>query len=162
MDLSRIFSTRRINAVSAIPIEAKNHRRHCRCDAVRAPWGAISRDLSPANILLVWDWTVRTPGFGHSASPEIPPLIHPDELQYWPSVDSRYLAPGCYDGTFRCMCDVFAFGRILFAILADPPAFPEFDCVADTGLRTRARSRIDRRLLRNRPRRSTDRRSKES
>jgi hypothetical protein len=41
------------------------------------------------------------------------------------SIDSRYLAPERYDGTFRCASDVFAFGLILFEILAGFPAFPE-------------------------------------
>jgi hypothetical protein len=43
----------------------------------------------------------------------------------WPSVDSRYLAPERYDGAFRCPSDVFAFGLILFEILAGRPAFKE-------------------------------------
>jgi hypothetical protein len=37
----------------------------------------------------------------------------------------RYFAPECYDGTFRYASDVFAFGLILFEILAIRPSFPE-------------------------------------
>jgi hypothetical protein len=39
--------------------------------------------------------------------------------------DARYFAPECFDGTFRCASDVFAFGVILFELLARRPAFPE-------------------------------------
>jgi hypothetical protein len=44
---------------------------------------------------------------------------------HWPSVDSRYLAPECYDFTFVQASDVFAFGLILFEILSGRRAFQE-------------------------------------
>jgi hypothetical protein len=69
--------------------------------------------------LLDWDWTVRIADFGRSASLDVPDPLDP------PSADSRYLAPECYDGTFRYASDVFAFGLILFELLAGRPAFPE-------------------------------------
>jgi TPR repeat protein len=87
--------------------------------------GVIHRDLNPDNILLDWDWTVRIADFGRSSSLDAPPLIRSDELRHWPVVDSRHLAPECYDDTFRCASDVFAFGLILFEILIGRPVFPE-------------------------------------
>jgi hypothetical protein len=63
--------------------------------------------------------------FGSSASLDAPALIRPNAAVDWHSIDSRYLAPERYDGTFRCASDVFAFGLILFEILAGQPAFPE-------------------------------------
>jgi serine/threonine protein kinase len=87
--------------------------------------GTVHRDLNPANIWLDWDWTVRIADFGQSTSLDAPPLIHPNSAMDCLSIDSRYLAPERYDGTFRCASDVFAFGLILFEILAARPAFPE-------------------------------------
>jgi serine/threonine protein kinase len=83
--------------------------------------GVAHRDLNPDNILLDWDWTVRIAVFGHSASLDALPL----KRSIAPDIGSRYLAPECYDGTFRCASDVFAFGLILFEILVGRPAFPE-------------------------------------
>jgi serine/threonine protein kinase len=88
--------------------------------------GTIHRDLSPENILLDWDWTVRIADFGDSASLHAPPLVRRDAPSHWPSVDFRYLAPECYDGTFCSASDVFAFGLILFEILSGRPAFPDY------------------------------------
>jgi serine/threonine protein kinase len=87
--------------------------------------GTVHRDLSPENILLDWDWTVRIADFGDSASLDAPPLIRTNAAVDRPAMDSRYLAPEHYDRTFRCASDVFAFGLILFEILAGRPAFPE-------------------------------------
>jgi serine/threonine protein kinase len=87
--------------------------------------GTIHRDLGPENILLDWDWTVRIADFGDSTSLDAPPLIGPDRPKHCPSGDCRYLAPERYDGPFRCASDVFAFGLILFEILAARPVFPE-------------------------------------
>jgi serine/threonine protein kinase len=81
--------------------------------------GVRHRDLSPDNILLDWDWNVRIADFGRSSSLDVP---DPSDAL---SLDSRYLAPECYDGTFRYASDVFAFGLILFEILTGRPAFPE-------------------------------------
>jgi serine/threonine protein kinase len=87
--------------------------------------GTIHCDLSPGNILLDWDWTVRIADFGNSASLDTPPLIRSDAARDRLSFDSRYLAPERYDGTFRYASDVFAFGLILFEILTGRPAFGE-------------------------------------
>jgi serine/threonine protein kinase len=85
--------------------------------------GVRHGDLSPDNILLDWDWTVRIAEFGGSSSLDTPPLIRSDLL----IPNSRYLAPECHDGTFRYASDVFAFGLILFEILTGRPAFREKD-----------------------------------
>jgi hypothetical protein len=72
----------------------------------------------------------------------------------WPSVDFRYPAPECYDGTFRCASGVFAFGLILFEIVAGRPAFEESLSrwqiafkTGDPGLCVCARSHADQGLL---------------
>jgi serine/threonine protein kinase len=86
----------------------------------------VYRDLKPQNILLDWDWSVRIAGFGRSTAPGVPERrspASPEALWGWCSNDSRYLAPECYDGTFLPASDVFAFGLILFEILAGFPAF---------------------------------------
>jgi serine/threonine protein kinase len=80
--------------------------------------GVTHRDLNPDNILLDWDWNVRIADFGRSSSLDAQPLKPPDAL-------SRYLAPECYDGTFRRASDVFAFALILLEILTGRPAFQE-------------------------------------
>jgi serine/threonine protein kinase len=85
--------------------------------------GVIHRDLRPENILVDWDWTVRLADFGHSASPDAPSPIRVDGPIHWPSINSRYLAPECYEGSFGSASDVFAFGLILFEILTGHAAF---------------------------------------
>jgi serine/threonine protein kinase len=75
--------------------------------------------------LLGWDWTVRIADFGYSASLDAPPLVRRYAPSYWPSVAFRYLASEHYDETFRYASDSFAFGLILFEILAVRPAFAE-------------------------------------
>jgi serine/threonine protein kinase len=83
--------------------------------------GVIHRDLNPDNILLDWDWKVRIADFARSSSFDAPPLKPSDA----PDVASRYFAPECHDGTFRCASDVFAVGLILFEIVVGRPAFPD-------------------------------------
>jgi serine/threonine protein kinase len=44
-------------------------------------------------------------------------------LFFWPSIDSRYLAPECYDkGRYLQLSDVFSFGLIVYEILTGHPA----------------------------------------
>jgi serine/threonine protein kinase len=81
----------------------------------------IHGDLKPDNILLDWDWTVHIAGFGNSTSLT---EVHAVDPSKWPSMNSHYLAPECYDGVFDRESDVFAFGLILFEIVAGAPAFP--------------------------------------
>jgi TPR repeat protein len=87
--------------------------------------GAVHRDLRPANILVAWDWTVRIADFGRSAGSAAPRLNRPHAPWQLASVDPRYLAPECYDGTFRGASDVFAFAVLFAEILGGRPALPE-------------------------------------
>jgi serine/threonine protein kinase len=80
----------------------------------------IHPDLTPDNILLDWNWSVRIADFGGSASPTERRTVDPHK---WPSIDSHYLAPECDDGHFTRASDVFAFGLILFEIITRQPAF---------------------------------------
>jgi TPR repeat protein/serine/threonine protein kinase len=82
--------------------------------------GVTHRDLKPENVLLDRDWTVRIAGFARSASRDAQPL-EPADVR----IDSPYLAPECYENTFRQASDVFAFGLILYRLLAGRPAFAE-------------------------------------
>jgi serine/threonine protein kinase len=78
-------------------------------------------DLTRSNIFLDWDWRVRIADFGRSAAPGVPEDSSrgdPDPECPYPAVESRYLAPECYDCTLLQASDVFAFGLILFEILA--------------------------------------------
>jgi serine/threonine protein kinase len=87
----------------------------------------IHRDLKPDNILLDWDWNVRIADFGQSIvkdNPDIPLLIQPIPTASWPSVNSKYLAPECYDNRYFLASDVFSFGLILYELLTGQSAFP--------------------------------------
>jgi serine/threonine protein kinase len=85
--------------------------------------GVIHCDLSPDNILLDWDWNVRIADFGHSISPDKRDI--PNTNQNWPSIESHYLAPECYENEYGWESDVFSFGLILYELVAHKPAFPK-------------------------------------
>jgi TPR repeat protein len=90
--------------------------------------GVIHRNLNPDNILFDWDWKVKICDFGHSTFPsELTSSSPPgaDSIPNWQSLNSRYLAPECYDNCYFPESDVFSFGLILHEFLAGQPAFPE-------------------------------------
>jgi serine/threonine protein kinase len=83
-------------------------------------------DLKPDNILLDFNWNVRIADFGHSTSPDKPQRNSqtvPNGRLDWPSIDSAYLAPECYNHTFVPESDVSSFGLILYELLAGKSAF---------------------------------------
>jgi serine/threonine protein kinase len=86
------------------------------------------RDLKPDNILLDWDWNVRIADFDQSIwsnKSESPSLIGFDEVKAWPSINSHYLAPECYEHKYPPASDVFSFALILYTLLVGQLAFPE-------------------------------------
>jgi serine/threonine protein kinase len=86
----------------------------------------IHRILNPINILLDWDWNVQFAHFDQSLTnrSEILLLIGSDSISEWLSINSRYLAPECYDDCFTPKSDVFSFGLILYELVTDQPSFP--------------------------------------
>jgi serine/threonine protein kinase len=85
----------------------------------------IHRDLTPNNILLNWDWNIRIADFGHSDSPDKPPIPRFADAECVPSVDFHYLAPESYDGKIVPENDVFSFGVILYELIVGQPLFPK-------------------------------------
>jgi hypothetical protein len=78
---------------------------------------------------LDWNWNVRIADFGHSfwvKECENPSFNCPDADFKSPSLDSRYLAPECYNsGPYLQLSDVFSFGLIVYELLTGEPAFSE-------------------------------------
>jgi serine/threonine protein kinase len=88
----------------------------------------IHRDLTPENILVDWDWTVRICDFSESISPDDqqhPLSINPNSDEPWLQVASRYLAPECYKNVSVEEGDVFSFGLILYELINGRPVFPK-------------------------------------
>jgi serine/threonine protein kinase len=83
------------------------------------------RNLTPENILLGWNWTVRIADVVRSASHEAELPNDPKASGYYGYANQRYLAPECYDGNFVHASDVFAFEMILFDLLTGRFAFWE-------------------------------------
>jgi serine/threonine protein kinase len=96
-----------------------------RCNFVHSG-GVIHRDLKHDNILLDWDWNVRIADFGQSMTlngSDRAAFVHPNRDRSLPSIDSRYLAPECYDSSYSQRSDVFSFGFILSELLTGQPTF---------------------------------------
>jgi serine/threonine-protein kinase CTR1 len=90
--------------------------------------GVIHRNLTPDNILLDGDWSVRIAGFGRSISPDRPAISSasdPTASHVWRSGDPRYLTPERYDDVCVPKSDVFSFGLILCELIVGAPAFPK-------------------------------------
>jgi serine/threonine protein kinase len=79
----------------------------------------VHYNLTPGKILLDYDWSVKIANFGGS--------VFPDEraVPCQASINPRYRARECYDGTFFCASNVFAFGLVPSELLMDSPVFPE-------------------------------------
>jgi serine/threonine protein kinase len=76
-------------------------------------------NLTPETILVNWDWNVTVGNFAHSLVSGADPQGHP-----WQSIQSRYLAPECYDDRFTFASDVFSYGMILYRLIVGCPPFP--------------------------------------
>jgi serine/threonine protein kinase len=87
----------------------------------------IHHDLTPENILLDWKWNIRIADFGGSTSPDKSWIssISDDSAQVWPSGNSYYLAPECYDHIITPENDRFSFGLILYEHIIGKPAIPK-------------------------------------
>jgi serine/threonine protein kinase len=85
----------------------------------------IHRDLTPDNILLDWNWTVRISNFGHSRFTNEPSIEFNSLMkQQSHSGDFQYLTPEHFDGEIVSESDVFSFGLILYELIVGKPAFP--------------------------------------
>jgi serine/threonine protein kinase len=94
--------------------------------------GIMHGNLTPDNILLDWDLIPRVADFGHSARQgqdqeqlgsftNAGSDIDPFNLHR----DGRYLAPECFERQGKMMVDVFAFGLVLYEIVANQSPFQE-------------------------------------
>jgi serine/threonine protein kinase len=90
--------------------------------------GIIHGDLTPDNILLDLDWTVRICDFGESVSfdqrKHFSP-IHRHKSPFNEFAPSHYLAPECYGGVAVPESDVFSFGLILYKLIVGRSLFPK-------------------------------------
>jgi serine/threonine protein kinase len=97
----------------------------------------IHRNLTPDNILLDRNWSVRVCDFGESVSPDHPqrpPSEGPAGGASFPEVSSRYASPEIYENIARPESDVFSFGMILYELIIGRSAFPKCMTVSQMAL----------------------------
>jgi serine/threonine protein kinase len=83
----------------------------------------VHHDLTPHNIILDWDWSVRISGFGHSTSPRIDSTSASDKGLVSSLKNYRHTAPEYHENRSNWRSDVFSFGFILYELVVGRRVF---------------------------------------